>query len=101
MGAREIAEAHQKLADDLAAGEHESLAEQLDPFFLRARVIFIEPGGERAMRRTQGEKTPCVLDRGVDLELVSDDPGIGEETLDVILSEGSDPIEIPAGERRG
>src|SRR5262249_22572606 len=53
--ARQVAEAHQELADDLAAGKNEALAEELQPFFLRPRMVGIEPSGERAMRFTQCE----------------------------------------------
>src|SRR5713101_3088344 len=72
MCTRQIAEAHQELADDLAAGEHEGLAEQLDPGLLRQRMVLIEPGCERAMRRAQGNDPPRILDRRPHLETVAD-----------------------------
>ena len=42
MGARQVAEAHEELADDLAAGEDEAFAKQFDPFGLRQRVMRVE-----------------------------------------------------------
>src|SRR5215469_2119038 len=49
MGTAQIAEAEQKLADDLAAGESEGLLEELDPFGLLERMVRVEPASERAM----------------------------------------------------
>ena len=54
MRASEIAEAHQKLADDLASGEAEGLFEQLHPFLFAERMMRIEPGGERTVARANG-----------------------------------------------
>ena len=50
MGARQIADAHQKLAHDLTAGEAERLLEELDPLLLRAWMMRGQPAGERPVR---------------------------------------------------
>jgi hypothetical protein len=44
--ALEIAEAHQELANDLAAGEAEILLEQRHPFLFGQRMMRIEPSRE-------------------------------------------------------
>ncbi len=51
MRAGQIADAHQELADDLAAGEDEGLLEQLDPFVLALGVMRLQPLGERTASR--------------------------------------------------
>ena len=51
MRARQVAQTHQELADDLAAGEAEGLAKELDPRFLRTRVVSVEPLREGAVVR--------------------------------------------------
>src|SRR5581483_857971 len=53
VGARQIAEAHQEFAGDLAAGEAEGAAEQADPLGLVARVVRRDPPGEGAVRPAQ------------------------------------------------
>src|SRR4051794_13467988 len=79
MRARQIAGAHQELADDLAAGEAKRALEEPDPLRLGARVVRVEPAGERAVRRLQLEDPPRVGDGRVHLEAVPHDAGIREE----------------------
>src|SRR5665213_3013580 len=99
--AREIAEAHQELADDLAAGEDEAPLEELHPFVLRQRMVRIKPGGEAAMAVADGAQAPGVLDHGGDLEAVADDRRIVEQPLDVARAEFRHPVDVVALERLG
>src|SRR6185437_1936384 len=101
MCAGQIAQTHQKLVDDLAAGEAESIAEQLDPFFFVERVVRVEPIGEGAVAFPQHLEPARIVDGGVDLEAVADDAGIGEEPFAVTLVEGGDLVDVEAGEGLG
>src|SRR5690349_4722294 len=83
MRAGQVADAHQELAHDLAAGEPEGVPKQLDPFGLGQRMMRLEPARERAVRAPQLENLLGVRDRRVDLELVADDAGVGEQTAPV------------------
>src|SRR5262249_61129863 len=76
MRARQIADAHQELAHDLAAGEAEGVLEQLDPARLVARVMGREPAGEAAEFAPQGLDAPGIVDRRIDLQAVADDRGV-------------------------
>ena len=51
--ARQVAEAHQELADDKPAGKAESFPEQAGPFVERTRMVRGQPVVKRAMRRAQ------------------------------------------------
>src|SRR5258708_22232328 len=101
MRDRQVAEAHEELADDLTAREGEGPAEQLDPLVLAQRVVFIEPGGEGAMRPTQIDEPAGIGDRGIDLEAIADDRGIAEEARDVVRAKAGDTIDVPAGKGGG
>src|SRR3546814_12230674 len=79
MGARQIAEAHQELAGDLATREGEGAAEQLHPFHLRQRMVGVEPGLEAAMTVAKQAYAPCVFTRRVELQTVAYDFGIAEQ----------------------
>ena len=81
MRPRQITQAHQELTDDLAAGEGEGPAEQLDPFLLCQRMVLAEPGGKGSVRPTQADEPRRIGDRGIDLETIADDPGIREQRL--------------------
>ena len=43
VGARQVADAHEKFVDDLAAGEAECFFEELYPFFLCFWVVELQP----------------------------------------------------------
>ena len=79
MGTRQVAEAHQELPDDFAAGKTELLLEQLDPFRLCQRMMGVDPGREAAMAFPERLDTPGVLDHRIDLQPIADDPGIGQQ----------------------
>src|SRR5438105_11726254 len=81
VGARQVADADQELAGDLAAGEQERLLEELDPRSLVARVMRGDPGGERAVLPGDRLDAPGVLDDRVDLQAVADDARIGQQPL--------------------
>jgi hypothetical protein len=74
MGAGQIAEAHQELAHDLPAGEAECLLDQLDPIVLVDGMMVIEPGRKGAVFRADLLQALGILDGGVDLQAVADDP---------------------------
>src|SRR5690349_10592296 len=86
----EVPQAHQELADDLPTGEAEGLLEELDPLRLGQRMVRVEPLGEGAVRFTEGEHHPRVVDRRLDLEPVPDDPGITHEPRLVAGGEAGD-----------
>src|SRR5580704_15411056 len=98
MRTGQIAEAHQELVDDLAAGEAKGLLEELDPFRARTRVMGIEPLGERSVRPAQFLDALGIIDRRRDLEPITDNAGIRHQTLDIGRPEGSDPVDIEFGE---
>src|SRR5882672_5009934 len=93
MGACQIANAHQELADDLAACEDERLLEQLDPLGLVARVMGGEPFGEGAELAAEALDPPGVLNGGIDLEPVADDPGVGQQTGTLTLAVAGDAVD--------
>src|SRR3546814_367669 len=84
--ARQVAQAHQELAGDLAAGELERALEQLHPRRLVPRPavldgVRIEPLREAAVRVAQSADHPGVVDRRVHLQAVADRTStrVGEE----------------------
>src|SRR4051812_2344740 len=79
MRARQVPEAHQELADDLAPHEGEGAAEQLHPFVLGTGVVRIDPGCERAVLAAKLDRLARVPDRGVHLEPIADDARIAEK----------------------
>jgi hypothetical protein len=83
VGAGEIADAHQELADDLAAGKAKGLLEELNPFFFGPWMVRLEPSGEGSMAASKLQDGPRIGDGRLDLEPVADDPGISHEALDV------------------
>src|SRR6185312_456127 len=99
MRARQISQAHQELAGNLAAGEFEALAEQFHPIVLRELALRIEPGGKTAMALAQGLHPPCVLDDRDDLQPVADHGRVGEQARDVLLREARDLVDGEALER--
>src|SRR5580658_122003 len=90
----QVAQADQEFADDFSAGEAESPAEEFHPLGLVARVMGIEPGGERTMRLADLLQPPGILDRGGDLEPVADDPGIAQQPRHLVRPVGCDRIDI-------
>src|SRR3546814_3762300 len=84
MGARQIAEAHQELAGDLATREGEGAAEQLHPFHLRQRMVGVEPSLEAAMTVAKQAYAASVFNRRVDLKAVAYDFGIAEQTCPIL-----------------
>src|SRR5580698_7270814 len=98
MRAVEIAKTHQKLVDDLPTGEAEGLLKQLDPLLARARMMRVEPSGERAVIAAQFLDSARVVDGRGDLEPVTNDPGVGHQPRDVVIAEGGDAIDIETGE---
>src|SRR5690606_3580117 len=96
--ARQVAEAHQKLPDDLAAHEGEAALEELHPLFLGPRVMSVDPGGERAVLAADFLDHARVADRRIDLEAVADDARIAEKPGDVPLAERGDAADVPVGE---
>src|SRR6202043_3542545 len=75
----QITDAHQKLVDDLPAGEAKGLPKEPGPLLQRSRVGGVEPAGERPVRISQRLDAPRILGCRFDLEPVADDPRIGEE----------------------
>src|SRR5258706_1291363 len=100
MRARQISQAHQELAGDLAAGEFEGLAEQLHPLALGALALRIEPGGEAAMAMAQRLHALGVLDDRRDLQAIADDSGIGHEPHHILLRAPRHLVDIEALEGR-
>src|SRR6185436_20864474 len=80
----------QELADDFGAGEAEGLAEELDPLRLGERMLRRDPAGETAMSGGKLFDLPRIGDRGLDLQAVADDAGIGEQALHVALAVARD-----------
>ncbi len=99
MGARQVADAHQELADDLAAGEHELATEQLHPLRLGSRMVVLEPRGERAVGVAEPANPAGVLDHRLDLEPVANDPGIGEKPRLVPRAKARHPVERESAKR--
>src|SRR5215472_16784243 len=97
----QIAEAHQKLADDLAAGEAERLLEQLDPRRLGARMVRVEPMRERAVAGADRLQPLRVLDHRLDLEPVADNAGVAEQPADVARAEARDLVDVVGREGAG
>ena len=48
--------------------------------------------GERALLLDQLDGAPGVVDRRLDLAAVADDPGVGEQALDVVVAEAGDRV---------
>src|ERR1700722_9870230 len=100
MRARQVAEAHQEFVDDLAAGETEGPAKQLDPFGQRERVVRIEPGGERPMRAAQLLNARSVVYNRRDLQPIADDAGVGHQPVEIRRPERGDLVYRIAGKGR-
>ena len=79
MGAFEIAGGQQELAADLAACELEMSLEELHPLGMGPGMMGVEPAGERPVGCLQRLNAPGILDRGIDLETVTDDARIGKQ----------------------
>ena len=86
MGPRKITGTHQKLPDNFPSGEPESRFEQLDPFFLAQRMMVIQPLPERPVFLLYGFYCFGIFYRGVDLEPVADDAGIGQQAIFLALA---------------
>src|SRR3546814_20763499 len=100
MGARQIAEAHQELAGDLATREGEGAAEQLHPFHLRQRMVGVEPSLEAAMTVAKQAYAASVFNRRVDLRAVAYDFGIAEQPCPIRGTVCGDPVHVDSGEGR-
>ena len=98
MGPRQIANAHQELAGNLATGEEEGLLEKPDPVLFRQRVVASNPGREGPRRLANGPYPPGIFDDGVDLEAVPDDSGIGQQPAPLCSSIAGDLVHHKAVE---
>lgn len=90
VGARQVTGAHQEFIDDLWAGKLESSFEEARPVFQGQRVMPIKPGSETAMFGLQGLDHCRIVNHGIDLAAVADDPGVFEQTLPVGFAVGCD-----------
>jgi len=86
--------AHQEFADDLAAGEFEGLTEQFDPFLLTFLPLDVEPGGEGTMGGNDPLKPAGILDNGQNLQAITDNADIGQQTGDVGFAIGGDLTDV-------
>ena len=98
MRSGEIADAHEKLVDDLPSGEAKGLPKQPGPVLRRARVVSIEPAGKRPVRISQRLDPPRILGRRLDFEAVTYDSRIGEQAVDIRWSKVGDAVDVEIGE---
>jgi len=98
MRSGQIADAHQKLVDDLPSGEAKGLPKEPGPVLRRARVVGIQPAGKRPVRISQHLDPPRILGRRLDFEAVAYDSRISEQTLDIRWSKGGDGVDLEIGE---
>ena len=96
MRPRQSPDAHQELADDLAAHELELALHELDPLRLVERTLRVEPRREGAVLGDEGHHALRVVDGGVDLQAIADDAGVGEETVAIDLAIAGDHVRIEA-----
>src|SRR5690606_16881554 len=99
--ARQVAQAHQELAGDLAAGELERALEQLHPRGLVARLptfdgVRIEPFRETAVRGAQAADHPRVVDRRIDFQPVANNAGVGQQAGAVGFAVVGDRVDVEA-----
>jgi len=94
MRSGQITDAHQKLVDDLPAGEAEGLPKEPRPVLGRTRMMSFEPAGERPVQLSQRLDASCVLCRRLDFEPVADDPRIGEQPVDIGRPESGDTVDV-------
>src|SRR5262245_37768710 len=99
MGTWQVADAHQEFADDLAAGEHKLLLEQLHPLRLRARVMRLDPLRETSMRLADRLDALRVLDHRAHLQLVAHDARILQQPCFIARAEARDLVDIESLER--
>ena len=92
MRARQVSRPHQKRMGDLAAGKAERLLEQLDPFFLRQRMMGIQPRRKAAMAVPHLTNTIGIGYRSINLEAIADDPGIFQKPFTILGTVISHPI---------
>ena len=86
MRSRQISRGHEEFVNDLTASEDECLFEKLCPLFLRERMMTIQPFAERSMFLLQ-LKNPLRIDDGrVDLESISDNARIIEQSCHIPLT---------------
>jgi len=64
---RQIAEAHEEFDHDLSAGKAKGPPEELRPRLDRARMMRVQPIGERPVRSAQRLNPRRIFDRRVDL----------------------------------
>src|SRR5262245_44905095 len=57
-----------------------------------------EPGGQRAGLVGKFARTPGIIDGRDDLATVTDNAGVAQQALDMLLVEGGNPIEVEVGE---
>src|SRR5579859_1223693 len=76
MGARQLADAHQELPDDLTTGEFEGLLEDLYPGRLVGRLLTVQPLGERAVIPLNHQDSPGIFDDRLDLAAMTHHAGI-------------------------
>src|SRR5688500_9636663 len=82
---RQVADAHEKLAHDLATGKTKRSLEELDPLILGTGMVRGKPTSERPMRISKLHDAPGVGNRGVDLEAIPDDARISEEPSPILI----------------
>jgi hypothetical protein len=95
----QIAHTHQEFTDDQTAGEAKGLAKEFRPIGWRARMMRVQPAGERSVRLPQRLETSGIFGGGFDLEPVADDPRIGEQAVGLGRAEGGHAIDREIRER--
>src|SRR5687768_9054191 len=76
VGTRQVADAHEELAHDLASGEAKGLFEKLHPLLLAPRMMRRQPGSKGTMGCFQFENAFGIADGGIHLQPVADDPWV-------------------------
>ena len=73
MGTLKIADAHQKLINDLSTGKFESFFEKLYPFLFGQRMMALDPRGEATMAVSNRDDLLCIVNSGFNFIAVPDD----------------------------
>ena len=94
VGAGQIADAHQEFVDDFPAHELEGLAEKLRPFGPVPWMVGGDPFGKATVAVTQRHHPARVVDDGIDLEPVADDPGVLQQPPDIPFAVGGHRVDV-------
>ena len=86
MRTGQVADAHQELIHDLAAGKAKGLPKELDPFFFGARVMGGKPTRKRAVRGSKLQNLASIRDGRIHLQPVANDPLVGQQPVPVGIS---------------